>query len=214
MLITHSKSLMVVLFSLGGLLWQPAAALAGPNLICHAYDIGNAPSLPWGSTKEWQSKKPDYPRERLVDDTLALLVPATPVLVRMETLRRATLYAEGRPDLARELLGRLMLRVLEAEAKGAPAVLPWFDAGYLVASLHEAARLPNYPRLASGLDGYGWVSKAIRSAGPNPEMEFAAALIRHERPARPGQHWPRASSGAKDGSLLARNLGLFASDGR
>src|SRR5262249_18555306 len=67
-------------------------ALAGPPLICHPYDIGDAKSLPWNGS-EWRDVKPDYELNRLVEDTLALLTPETPVIVRMETLRRATIYA-------------------------------------------------------------------------------------------------------------------------
>src|SRR5262249_104478 len=66
--------------------------VAGPPLICHPYAIGNAKSLPWGGT-EWRAVKSDYDLNRLVEDTLALLTPETPLIVRMETLRRATVYA-------------------------------------------------------------------------------------------------------------------------
>src|SRR5215467_2497445 len=67
-------------------------ALAGPVLICKSYEIGAAKSLPWGGS-DWRSVKPDYDINRLVEDTMALLTPDTPVLVRMETLRRAVIYA-------------------------------------------------------------------------------------------------------------------------
>jgi hypothetical protein len=67
-----------------------------------------------------------------VTDTLTLLTPSMPVIVRMETLRRATIYAAAKPDLAKELMGALRTR---AEAK---APLAAFDLGYLVEASIEA----------------------------------------------------------------------------
>lgn len=78
-------------------------ALAGPPLVCFPFDIGAARSLPMG-THGWESIDPTYDVSRLVDDTLALLAPETPVLVRMETLRRATIYASKHPAVATALL--------------------------------------------------------------------------------------------------------------
>src|SRR5205085_9746344 len=68
-------------------------AQAGPPLICHPFEIANAQSLPWSNPSEWRAVKGDYDLNRLVNDTLALLTPNTPVIVRMETMRRATVYA-------------------------------------------------------------------------------------------------------------------------
>ena len=68
-------------------------ALAGPPLLCHPFDIGAAKSLPWDGAQGWSKGSADYPLGRLVTDTEAILQPATPVLVRMETLRRAAIYA-------------------------------------------------------------------------------------------------------------------------
>src|SRR5258708_11675087 len=90
-----------------GLLVFAGAAVAGPPLICHAVDIGTAASLPWTSSGWNLSGLENYDVSHLVPDTLALLVPSTPVLVRMETLRRATLYAHQRTAIAEELLFRL-----------------------------------------------------------------------------------------------------------
>src|SRR6187455_2370169 len=67
-------------------------ALAGTPLICHPYNIGSAKSLP-GSDGDWKGVNPNYDRTNLVHDTLALLTPETPIIVRMETLRRAAIYA-------------------------------------------------------------------------------------------------------------------------
>lgn len=195
-------------------------ALAGPPLICHSIDIGAAQSLSWTSTGWNLTGNEKYDTSHLVADTLALLNPGTPVLVRMETLRRATLYAQQTPPIQKELLVKL-----EGRAHDNPKdALAAFDFGYLVESykqaswLHqhtdwlktssEAQRAGSNP--AMNVDGYGWVKKAIELRGADPEMEFAAALIassaannEKERDA----HLQRARDGQKDNSLLARNLG-------
>ena len=79
-------------------------ALAGPPLICHPLDIGTARSLPWNGTGWNLAGNENYDSKNLVKDTLAILDSGAPVIVRMETLRRATLYARKDPDAAKELL--------------------------------------------------------------------------------------------------------------
>src|SRR5713226_1553845 len=64
-------------------------AQAGPPLICHTFEIGQAKSLPWISHNWNLSGSENYDTKSLVRDTLEILGPDTPVLVRMETLRRA-----------------------------------------------------------------------------------------------------------------------------
>jgi hypothetical protein len=86
------RSVSSILITAGLLLALVRPAPAGPVLICKNYEIGAAKSLPWGGS-DWRSVKPDYDINRLVEDTLALLTPDTPVIVRMETLRRAVIYA-------------------------------------------------------------------------------------------------------------------------
>ncbi len=193
-------------------------AEAGPPLICHPFDIGAAKSLPWSGDLWNLSGKSDYDLGRLVEDTMALLTPSTPVIVRMETLRRATLYAEKDQRIAEVLLARLKTQAQDAEAKGHPDALAWFDLGYLVETYKQAhltyRKLPSgsyepvfQPNPATGLDGYAWVLKAINLRGQDPEMEFAAALITHyPRQKSHDEHLRKARAGATDGSLLARNL--------
>ena len=53
-------------------------ALAGPPLLCFPFDIGAARSLPIGQGS-WRAIDPRYDVSHLVDDTLALLAPQTPV---------------------------------------------------------------------------------------------------------------------------------------
>jgi hypothetical protein len=197
-------------------------AQAGPPLICHAIDIGQAKSLPWASEGWNLSGQENYDLKHLVPDTLAILNPGAAVLVRMETLRRATLYAQRDPQVAQELLTALRNRATIAEAQGRPDALAWFDAGYLVEAYKQAnwiyEKAPGMvgnqgwvrdekPNPAMGLDGSAWVIKAISLRGIDPEMEFAAALITLEGQPRDHQeHVKRALAGAQSDPLLAQNL--------
>lgn len=184
-------------------------APAGSPLIGGAIEIGDAPSLPWGD--EPFASKRDYDLERLVPDTLALLRPDTPVLARMETLRRATLYS-ARPDergrrhekLAWELVARLLARALDGEASGAPDGYAWFDAGYLVAASKEGG-------VATGFDGYAYARRGRALLAVSPEVEFALALMRRMGDtatvrAAYEEHLTAALADAREGTLLARNL--------
>jgi hypothetical protein len=200
------------------LLFIAATVLAGPPLICHAIDIGSAQSLPWTSSGWNLSGQENYDLNHLVPDTLALLVPSTPVLVRMETLRRATLYAQQRAAIANELLFRL-----EAITREHPKdALAAFDFGYLTECYKQASWLrqhtdalkssegadtarANAPTKA--MDGYEWVRKAIALRGSDPQMEFAAALMTTEGArSEHDRHLQNAMAGAKVDALLARNL--------
>ena len=75
-------------------------ALAGPPLLCHPFDIGTAKSLTWDNSHGWQGRVGATNMKTLVADTEALLTPDTPVIVRMETLRRAALYASTDAQVA------------------------------------------------------------------------------------------------------------------
>lgn len=187
-----------------------ATLLAGPPLICHAFEIGGAKSLPWGSGTGWNTPLASYNVEMLVPDTLALLTAETPVLVRMETLRRATIYGAKDPVAAYELLVVLMARALDA-GNGGNAATAWFDAGYLVESYRQAKWMRLRKAISSvqkdpleALSGYAWVMKSIKMAGQDPAMEFAAALMSNGP--WPNSHFRQALADASDGSLLARTL--------
>jgi len=206
--------------ALAALLAVPRTAKAGPPLVCHPFDIGGAKSLPWTSNTWNLSGKEDYDLSRLADDTLALLNSTTPVVVRMETLRRAALYARQDRFVQKELLMKLKSRAVDAEAKGHPDALAWFDAGYFVETLKQANMTfrngvePVYAsNAATNIDGYAWVCKALRLRGDDPEMEFAAAIITSfPRQKSHDEHLRRAVAGATEGSLLARNLVLHYGD--
>jgi hypothetical protein len=178
-------------------------ALAGPPLICHPIAIGQAKSLPWVDLN-YQKGAGNYDLKNLTADTLAILDSNPSVLARMETLRRATIYARQDPQVAKELLTRLHARATNSDA-GNAAALAWFDVGYLAETYKQW--MSNGPNPAKGLDGYAWVKKAISLRGSDPEMEFAAALI-----ALTGSesdrnlHIEKAMVGAKTDPLLAQNL--------
>jgi hypothetical protein len=197
------------------LLATAGAAEAGPPLICHAFDAGQAPLLPWGQGPGWDSPDRSYDVSRLVADTVRLLSPEAPVLARMENLRRATIYAARNRRIAVELLGALTERAQAGGGSRDP--LAWFDAGYLVESFRQASHIYKWDMLTpaererwslrtepKGTDGYALVIKAIGMAGASPEMEFAASLMKEG--AVGAEHRRRAVAGARAGTLLAKNL--------
>jgi hypothetical protein len=183
------------------------AVEAGPPLVCHPFETGSAPLLPWSGGPGWNRPDRSYDVQRLTADTLRLLSPDAPVLARMENLRRATIYAARDRQVAAELLSAVLGRALEAAAEGGRDPLAWFDAGYLIESYRQADSVFHRdapPAASDPLRGYRLVLKAMELAGSNPEMEYAASLMK-EGPAS-AEHLRRATSGAKAGSLLARNL--------
>ncbi|HUR60032.1 MAG TPA: hypothetical protein VM029_20080 [Opitutaceae bacterium] len=182
---------------------------AGTPLICHPYDIGTAKSLPAGP--DWHGVSRNYDRTQLVGDTLALLTPETPLMVRMETMRRAAIYATAwmrdwdkgaYTDADRALAFGLLARLKERanEAKGPALALALFDVGFFTETLRQT-------NIDKTLDGYPTLVKAAELRGPDAEMEFALALATSwpKRPERDA-HITRARTLAKKGSLVATNL--------
>jgi len=180
-------------------------ALAGPPLLCFPFDIGNARTLPM-SGNGWRSIDPTYDASRLVDDTLALLGPDTPVLVRMETLRRATVYAASDSTRANALLSALEAR---ASVSHAGVGLNVFDFGYLVETYRQAkpifsAAIPAIDRI----DGYQLVLKAHALQG-DPAMQFAAAVMTEGSSATRAEsrgHLEQAKAHADADRTLALNI--------
>lgn len=181
-----------------------ATAFAGPPLICHSLEIGSARSLPWVSHSWNLTGSETYDTRALVNDTMAILSGDRTVIVHMETLRRATLYARKDPALAKELLSRI---TSGTKAEGdQDRALRYFDVGYLIAAYKQWFREPA-ENPAVGLDGYALVKQAIALRGDDPEMEFAAALITLSgRGEEHASHAQKAIAGAKGDPLLARNL--------
>ncbi len=200
-----SQPTLLVTAIVGVALLLPSVAAGGPPLICHPFDIAGAESLPWGEEGGWLSASKSYPVARLTQDVLDLLQPETEVLVRMETLRRATVYGRNAPGLAHELLSHLQARVLAAQADGRRDALAWFDAGYFVESMKQIGFIERNKggRAFVGLDGYAWIQQAIGLSGDVPAMELAGALVRYERPE---EHLEKAYRLTAKGSLVRRNL--------
>ncbi len=188
------------------LLGFSTVALAGPPLVCHSIEIGQVKTLP-PVDLNYRKGTGSYDLSNLTPDTLAILDSNPSVLVQMETLRRATIYARQDPQIAKELLTRLRARAANSGARNASA-LAWFDLGYLTETYKQW--MGDGPNPAKGLDGYTWVNKAISLRGSDPEMEFAAALI-----ALTGSdsdrnlHVEKALAGSRTDPLLAQNLATF-----
>jgi hypothetical protein len=205
-----------ILGLIAALLCLATVAKAGPPLICHTIEIGQARSLPWTSHSWNLNGGENYETKNLVRDALEILAPNTPILVRMETLRRATLYGRTDPLAAKELFSRLQARAAAAQSSGHPDALAWFDVGYLAETYKQwiGKNMPHMtdsmrmdPNPAAGIEGYALVKKAIELRGSDPQMEFAAALITLSGPqTEHHEHAQKAIAGAQGDPLLARNL--------
>ena len=199
-----------------------SAALAGPPLLCHPFDTGGAASLPWG--KGWNAPDRQYDTARLQADTLRLLDAGTPVIARMETLRRAAIYASANGASLRTLAAALDARIAGAKTPQAKS-LALFDAGYFSETLQDIERLQGYDMpgigkvdiaalrsvLAKG-DGSLRIAEALTRRGDDPSMRFAAALVSaaDERKGDYNTHARVARAGAQGDRLLARNIGQVA----
>ena len=171
----HLRAPLVLVF-LAMLMAAPRPALAGPPLLCHPFDIGTARSLPMGGSG-WQAIDSRYDVDRLVADTLAILKPDASVPLRMETIRRATIYASKHPAVAASLLAALQDR---AKISNAGAPLAVFDFGYLVETYRQAQFMFAQPIAAiDGIDGYQLVMKA-QAIRKDDAMAHAAKLIAGE----------------------------------
>jgi hypothetical protein len=194
-------------------------ALAGPPLLCHPFDIGTAKSLTWDNSHGWQGSTGVATMKTLVADTEALLTPDTPVIVRMETLRRAALYASTDAQVATELVTRFQSRAASAK-KGS---LETFDAGYLIETLGQISRMDGWKRddgatiqtaalksLVGKANGESMIQESLAANADDPALEFAAALVAasyKDRRADYMKHAQKARAGAAKDALLTKNLG-------
>lgn len=191
-------------------LLSASIAAAGPPLICHAVEVGDAECLPWGDKPFKQSR--GFPTSELVGRTVKALTGTSSALVHMETLRRAALYSERDGELATQLIGALMARALDAEAAGTDASLAWLDAGYLAQCYDQLGVRTGVQCGSSGcIVGYAWVRRSIELSPDDAELEFAAAMMtalaggsEHER------HVARVRKLAARDSLVSRNLEVHA----
>lgn len=194
-------------------------AFAGPPLLCHPFQIGSARSLPWDGRTAWFEGRADYKLNNLIADTESILGPSTPVIVRMETLRRAAIYASRDQVVAVELLKRLSDRVHKA---GNGAAVAYLDLAYVVGAFKQLSALDRPMSAFKGraayllplvtrLDAYALVRKSLLLELGNPSLEFAAALIAADTDrAAYEAHARRARAGANADSLLALNIGAVS----
>lgn len=192
-------------------------AMAGPPLLCHPFDIGSSRSLPWDGSSSWYHGRAGYQLSGLVADTQALLTPDTPVIVRMETLRRAAIYASADAHVAGELLGRLMTRAKEADRSGRPDPLALLDAAYMIEALRQLTYVDQVKKsdgraaalgeLVADKDGYAMVKRSAALRPGDASIEFAAALmIAGKDRGAYATHAQKARSGASRDALLAKNI--------
>ncbi len=179
-------------------------AYAGPPLICHPYDIGNAHSLPWGHGRDavgFDNPDPNYNTKQLTADSLKILDDGAPVLVRMETLRRAALYGSNDHTSAASLLAALKQRATAAN----PTAVALFDYGYFAETLKQIVW--KYKEdLTGGADGYSFVKRALAIQPDSAEMHFAAAIMTRNPPRSDFQEHANKARAAKSDSLLAANI--------
>lgn len=160
-----------------------AAALAGPPLICEHIEIGTAKSLPWRNVNGWDGTEKSYDVGKLTGDVMTLLSPSMALPVRMETLRRAAIYAARHENIAEQLSARLLARVADTTVAGKQDPMAWFDAGYYAEALRQVTFIYRYDMLSAaertswklrgdklGLDGRAWVEKAIQLGGKGMEV--------------------------------------------
>jgi hypothetical protein len=215
------RSFTLALFAI---VFSASLALAGPPLICHPFSIGTAQSLAWSAQGgSWRGDVAGYDLSHLTDETIALLTPSTPVIVRMETLRRAAIYAMRDEKIADQLLTRLVDRTRKTDSGAKADGLAWFDAGYFVESFRQATPLVRQMgadreaalvALVDKVDGYAMVQKSLMVRGSDASIEFAAAIItlnrdKGDQPA----HAAKAREGVKQDALLAQNIEMLTSWG-
>ena len=190
-----------------------APALAGPPLICFPFQTEGGTLLSWGKGQGWNTPDRSYDIRKLVADTEAVLSADSPILTRMENMRRATIYAMRDPQIANDLLKAVTARALRTTTDSRA----WFDAGYLIESYKQAVHIRDNgkPELRAWaavdetirIDGYNWVKKAMAMTAPSAEMEFAASLMTQGSIA--STHRAKAAAAAPKGSLVARNIAAF-----
>jgi hypothetical protein len=201
------------LIALAAVVFFATPALAGPPLICFPFQTEGGTLLSWGKGQGWNTPDRSYDIRKLVADTEAVLAADSPLLTRMENMRRATIYAMRDPQVANDLLKALTARALRTTTDSRA----WFDAGYLIESYKQAVHIreDRKPELrawaavdeAIRIDGYNWVKKAMAMTAPSAEMEFAASLMTQGSTA--SEHRAKALAASPKGSLVARNIAAF-----
>jgi F0F1-type ATP synthase membrane subunit c/vacuolar-type H+-ATPase subunit K len=197
-------------------------AFAGPaqagfaTKLMFQFDIGDARSLPWGD--DWSHEQPEYQLAGLIADTEALLTPSTPIVVRLETLRRAVLYASRDRLIAHRLLMTFRERAKKNHLSVQPEPIAYLDEAFVNDLLWQVGEHSNEPltsrsREVRGLvrqaDGYNHLQKGLALHPRDPAYQFGAALLAGVTglgSAAFGRHASQAIAAAADDPLLARNL--------
>lgn len=193
----------------------PAAARSGPPLLCHPYEIGDAKSLPWGGGPFDRHKT--YDTTKLIPDTLALLTHQTPMLERMETLRRAAIYANSTSkEKCAELTKALDARRSETLGSGTPQnakVLREIDYWLTVGAIAQFEYRDGAP--ANRRAAYDGLVKALGETPRTAEIEFVLATMSWDLqiPEHHG-HIAAACDQTAEDSLLAANIRARFGDGR
>lgn len=197
-----------------------APALAGPPLLCHPFDIGQARSLPWSGASSWYDGRADYDVKHLVRDTDTILTAGTPVIVRMETIRRAAIYASQDPDVASALYARLGERARAAERSTKPDPIVLLDAALLTETFRQLSMLgqsnsfrdrsTTAKTVIGDADGRTLLARVVSLRPDDPSVQFAAALMVADKDRRAyDEHARKARAGADQDPLLARNVRLI-----
>jgi len=174
-----SRALVAAAAVTAAALASAAPALAGPPFICHAFELSGNPSLPWSTSAAggWNSPDPTYDVSRLPADVPKLLTAALPVSARMETLRRATIYASRDRAVADALL-----KALEARAQANPAdANALFDAGFLTEAYRQASRVYEWDML-QGREKERWTMRAEPAGNGATLIDAAVALNTPQAP--------------------------------
>jgi hypothetical protein len=215
--------ILTAILSLGLSVDAPEPALLGPPAICQPFAIGDAPSLPWRSGAF--GIDPDYDLDRLVRQTRRLLDAEADAMVRMETVRRAVVYASGvgdfdrddRPSLERrrtivaELVSMLRERALAphlaaksaGEAETAP---PLFDLGFALAGLRQLEGVGGLARIDSS--GEAELLRAVAWHGADGAMHLGVSLglFLSEDERASDRFLLAAARDCAEGTLLRENL--------
>jgi hypothetical protein len=157
----------------------------------------------------------DYDVYGVVADTEALLTPSTPTLVRMETLRRATVYASRNRQVAEQLMAFVTGRIASVPRPGYPDALALFDAGCVIEVMRELEQFAPGSKLFWARDRaivgitqpYSPRALLEQSAALRPNdgaIQLALALVLPANEAEPYLRRARARAGRDD--LLANNL--------
>jgi len=208
------KTTLIASFALA-LLSLAAPALAGPPFICHPFEIGGSTSLPW-TDGDYLGMRGDYDITRVVADTEALLKTDMPTLARMETLRRAVLYASQNRALAERFVAMLAARVDAADKAGRTNAIALFDMGYALEAMSEIEMVGHHMgsdlavrgRALAGLtrpdEGRALILKSAALRADDAGIAFALALIERTEDKQP--HLLKARAAAKQDRLLAANM--------